>query len=158
TSYLDTGLSPDTTYVYRLRACNAVGCSPYSNQTTANTPAGSFALTVAARGSGSGTVASSSGGINCPSSCAASFNSGTMVTLTGGNGLGPYSFTDATLSAGSIAVKGTHFSELRTALDQAYQRVGLPLPTYTDPTLTPGETAVKAAHLSELRSAVRGLE
>src|SRR2546422_7906330 len=82
TSYLDTGLSPDTTYVYRLRACNAVGCSPYSNQTTVNTPPGSFALTVAARGSGSGTVASSSGGINCPSSCAASFNSGTMVTLT----------------------------------------------------------------------------
>jgi len=48
-------------------------------------------------------------------------------TLRDGNGLGSYSFTDATLSVGSIAVKGIHFSELRMALDQAYQRVGLPV-------------------------------
>src|SRR3989441_2474246 len=44
-----------------------------------------------------------------------------------------------------------YFSELRTALDQAYQRVGLPLPTYTDPTLTPGETRSEE-HTSELQS------
>ncbi len=38
TSAADGGLTPATTYAYRLRACNDVGCSPYSNEATATTP------------------------------------------------------------------------------------------------------------------------
>ena len=38
TSAADGGLSPATTYAYRLRACNDVGCSPYSNEASATTP------------------------------------------------------------------------------------------------------------------------
>ena len=34
-SFSDTGLDPQTTYVYRVRACNAVGCSGHSNEALA---------------------------------------------------------------------------------------------------------------------------
>ena len=46
------------------------------------TAGGSFALSVAKAGSGSGTVTSSPGGINCGGTCSASFSSGASVTLT----------------------------------------------------------------------------
>jgi len=43
---------------------------------------GTFTLTVAKSGNGAGTVTSSPGGINCGSSCSASFTTNTVVTLT----------------------------------------------------------------------------
>jgi hypothetical protein len=49
---------------------------------TAPPPPDSFALNVTALGSGTGSVTSSVGGINCPGTCAASLTSGTGVTLT----------------------------------------------------------------------------
>jgi len=42
----------------------------------------SFTLSVSKTGTGSGTVTSSDGGINCGSTCSASYTSGTTVTLT----------------------------------------------------------------------------
>jgi len=41
-----------------------------------------FPLTVTEAGTGSGTVTSSPAGINCPGTCTANYNSGTVVTLT----------------------------------------------------------------------------
>ncbi|HKS81170.1 MAG TPA: hypothetical protein VJR23_06660 [Candidatus Acidoferrales bacterium] len=41
-----------------------------------------FSLTLSEQGAGSGTVTSSPAGINCPTTCSANFNSGTVVTLT----------------------------------------------------------------------------
>jgi fibronectin type 3 domain-containing protein len=38
TSYSDTGLSPNTSYTYRVRATNNVGASAWSNQVTVTTP------------------------------------------------------------------------------------------------------------------------
>ena len=38
TSYLDTGLSENTTYYYRVGALNDAGASPYSNEYSAKTP------------------------------------------------------------------------------------------------------------------------
>ena len=38
TSYIATGLSPDTEYTYRVRACNSLGCSGFAERTT-TTPA-----------------------------------------------------------------------------------------------------------------------
>ncbi|MGD2120488.1 MAG: fibronectin type III domain-containing protein [Gemmatimonadota bacterium] len=37
TMFTDTGLSPNTGYIYRVRACNDVGCSAYSNEAGATT-------------------------------------------------------------------------------------------------------------------------
>jgi peptidoglycan/xylan/chitin deacetylase (PgdA/CDA1 family) len=45
-------------------------------------PPARYALTVAKGGAGTGTVTSSPTGINCGGTCAADFNSGTVVTLT----------------------------------------------------------------------------
>ena len=41
-----------------------------------------FGLTVTEAGAGTGTVASAPAGISCPTTCSASFASGTQVTLT----------------------------------------------------------------------------
>ena len=38
TRYADRGLEPNKTYYYRLRACNATGCSAYSDTASAKTP------------------------------------------------------------------------------------------------------------------------
>ncbi|RLD15752.1 MAG: hypothetical protein DRI22_02075 [Caldiserica bacterium] len=38
TTYTDTGLTPETTYTYRVRAYNSYGYSPYSNEVTVKTP------------------------------------------------------------------------------------------------------------------------
>jgi hypothetical protein len=37
TSYWNTGLSANTTYSYRVRACNSAGCSGYSTESSATT-------------------------------------------------------------------------------------------------------------------------
>jgi fibronectin type 3 domain-containing protein len=37
-SFVDTGLRQRTTYTYRVRACNQLGCSAFSNQASATTP------------------------------------------------------------------------------------------------------------------------
>jgi fibronectin type 3 domain-containing protein len=39
TAFAHTGLTPSTTYQYRVRACSPNACSPYSNEATATTPA-----------------------------------------------------------------------------------------------------------------------
>jgi hypothetical protein len=37
TTYTDTGLTSDTEYGYRIRACNVAGCSSFSNNKTVKT-------------------------------------------------------------------------------------------------------------------------
>src|SRR5438309_5218007 len=49
---------------------------------TATFNAQRFTLTVAEAGTGSGSVTSSDGSIGCPGTCAATYNSGTTITLT----------------------------------------------------------------------------
>src|SRR5262249_45038596 len=61
----------------------------------------SFALTVTRGGTGSGTVGSSPSGINCGATCSASYNSGTVVTLTATPGGG------STFTGWSGACSGT---------------------------------------------------
>lgn len=39
-TYPNTGLTASTLYTYRLRACNTLGCSGYSNEASATTPSG----------------------------------------------------------------------------------------------------------------------
>ncbi len=70
-------------------ACTGTGtCTVTMNQVrsvsaTFNVvPPSTYLLSVSTSGNGSGTATSSPSGISCPSSCAASFPSGTQVTLT----------------------------------------------------------------------------
>ena len=96
TSYRDANLADNTMYCYRVNAFNSAGSSPYAPQVCATTPAGvstppstqQFTLavnivkTMNSSGTGNGTVTSNPAGINCSSSCSASYNGGTVVTLS----------------------------------------------------------------------------
>jgi hypothetical protein len=84
TSHTDSSLASGITYCYRVRAFNAAGDSSYSNQACGTTPTSTqnFTITVSKSGNGGGTVTSSPTGINCGSSCSATYSSGTAVTLT----------------------------------------------------------------------------
>jgi hypothetical protein len=79
TSYVNSGLADNTTYCYRVNAFNSAGASAYTSEVCGTTPAVTYALIVSSQGSG--TVTSSPVGINCGSSCTASFASGTTVVL-----------------------------------------------------------------------------
>lgn len=55
---------------------------PAALDSTAITPSSGVSLTVTEAGTGGGTVTSSPAGINCPTTCAANFATGTAITLT----------------------------------------------------------------------------
>jgi hypothetical protein len=63
-------------------ACTLTMSVAHSVTATFNAPPAPRTLTVSTAGSGSGTVTSNPAGINCGSTCSASFTSGTAVTLT----------------------------------------------------------------------------
>ncbi len=69
-------------------------------------------------------------------------------------GLTPLTFTNPVLDA-TVIIKAIHVSEIRTALDEARAALTLPALTYTDATVTTGATTVKAAHLRELRDGMK---
>jgi len=115
TSYADTTIAANTTYCYRVRASNTAGDSAYSNEACASV-AGTFDVTVAKAGTGSGTVMSSPNGINCGADCFESFAPGALVTLTatpasgsvfGGWSGGGCAGTAACVTSGNTVVKIT---------------------------------------------------
>jgi hypothetical protein len=63
-----------------------------------------------------------------------------------------YPFTDPSLAG--VRVDNAHIEELRTALDQARQSLGLTPWTYNDRPLNPG-TLIRAVHFNDLRGGVR---
>ncbi len=83
TGYVDGTVGPGTAYCYRVRAYNSAGNSAYSNEACA-VPATATLYTVAVSrsGTGSGTVASSPGGITCGTTCSKTFSSGTSIALS----------------------------------------------------------------------------
>ena len=82
TSYTVTGLSPNTTYFFVVQAVDELGAAG-SNYIQTNTENG-YTLTVTKTGSGSGTVTSNVGGINCGTTCSTVVNANPVqiVTLT----------------------------------------------------------------------------
>lgn len=83
TSYVDGSLTTGTTYCYRVSAYNSAGQSAYSNEACAAAASPTlYSVNITTSGTGSGTVASSPNGINCGSTCSASFASGTSIALS----------------------------------------------------------------------------
>jgi YD repeat-containing protein len=80
--FIDTGLTSGTSYSYRVQAVDLAGnLGGYSNVATASTKSDPV-LTVTKSGTGAGTVTSTPARIDCGTTCSASFNSGSSVTLT----------------------------------------------------------------------------
>lgn len=80
TSFLHSGLTAGTSVDYRVRVCDALGCSAFSSAVRGRTGA---QLTVSI--SGNGRVTSSPAGITCGTGgtdCTEVYNPGTLVTLT----------------------------------------------------------------------------
>ena len=82
-----------------------------------------------------------------------------IAALRTREGLPPVRWTDPVLTVGVTPVKRVHLTELRNALDGAYNAAGQSRPTaYTDHIVTAGVTAIKAVHVVELRNAIVALE
>jgi hypothetical protein len=141
TNHLDTTASPNTAYVYRVKAIDGAGrSSSFSAPDAATTrfftddPLSVMVTNVKSAHLTELRLAANS--------------------LRAAAGLSAASFTDPTLSS-SILVKSIHFGELRTALNAARTALGLPATVFTDPTLVAGTTQVRAVHLQELRNIVK---
>ncbi len=79
TSWLHQGLASGAGYDYKVRDCDANGCSAFTNIVTGFAGTTAFTLTVGTNGRG--TVESVPSGINCPGDCSEAYPSGTVVTL-----------------------------------------------------------------------------
>src|SRR5205085_7325651 len=101
TSSSDTGLTADTTYVYKVRAVAGAAGSPYAIDAATTTIFTDDPLNV-------GTVAK----ITHLTQLRTAVNA-----MRAAAGLGAQSFTDPTLTG--VKIKAVHLTELRTALDQA---------------------------------------
>jgi len=71
-------------------------------------------------------------------------------------GMTAFSFADTNLTG--VMVKAQHLTEMRTALDQAFDFIGQPRPTYTDATITAHQTFIKGVHIKEIRAAILALD
>ena len=71
------------------------------------------------------------------------------------HGLGPFNWTGGT--GGGSRVRAVHLTQMRTALNQAYDRAGRRRPTYSDSVVRPGRTVIRARHVMEMRAAIVAL-
>src|SRR5207247_4604914 len=101
--------APGATFAFWSSGCDAVSgptCSvtmSTARAVTASFSPQTFTLSVSTTGSGSGTVTSSDGGINCGATCSAAYTSGSTVVLTATPAPGS---TFAFWSSGCDAVSG----------------------------------------------------
>jgi len=109
-----------------------------------------FTLTVSV--AGSGTVTSAPAGISCSATCAASFTSGTWVTLTAVPAAG-WTFTG--WSGGGCTGAGTCAVTMTAATSVT---ATFAFTTFTDNPLGAGTTVVKAVHITELRAAINAAQ
>lgn len=139
TSFNDTTVSPNTTYLYKVRPMNGGTPGPFSAVDAATTvvftddPLGASAMVKASHIQQLRTA---------------------VTAMRTAAGLTTGAFTDPSLGAGTI-VRASHITELRTRLDQARALIGLPPLSYTTPTLTSGVTPVRATHVVDLRNGVK---
>jgi len=140
TTFDDAGLSPSTTYLYRVRAVFADNrVSAYGAVDPATTVMFTDDPLTAGR-----TIRA----IHIMELRSA------VSAMRFAAGLGTFFFANSPLSSG-VNIRVIHLTDLRTALAAARSALGMPALTFTDPTLTARTTRVKAVHLSELRAGVR---
>jgi List-Bact-rpt repeat protein len=88
-----------------------------------------FGLSVTKSGTGTGTVTSSPAGINCGSTCSATFNSGAVVTLTAtpavGSTFASWSGTGCTNGAVTMTSNIACTATFQTAANQPATRIGI---------------------------------
>ena len=114
------------------------GCTNGTVTLTANTsctatfnPAApqTYTLSIVKAGAGSGTVTSSSGGINCGSVCAASYNTGTAVSLAAmpaaGSTFGGWSGTGCTGGNVIMSSNTTCTATFQSSVNQLQSRIGV---------------------------------
>jgi ELWxxDGT repeat protein len=140
TVFNDSGLSANTTYLYKVRAKREIG-----NPTETPFSAVDATTTVVF------TDPSITAGTTLINAVHITQLRTAVNAFRAAVGLSTASFTDPTLSAG-VFIKRVHITELRTAIDQARAVPGFLVLSYTDPTLTVGVTTAKRAHVTELRA------
>ena len=139
TGFTDT-VPAGTAHVYKVRAVDPAGTSPYSSPDAAAT----FFFTddpliPLATGVKALHVNELRQAVNA---------------LRAAAGLPPAIFTGPAVTI-ATSVKASHLRELRIALSQARTPLGLGSVTFTDATVTEGATQVRAVHLTELRNGVK---
>jgi hypothetical protein len=142
TTFSQSGLTPSTTYFYKVRAVNAVATT---TAFSAVDPATTFTFTDDPLTSA------------CPPIVKAVHITQLRTAINiarAAVGLSAFAFTDPSLAAGNT-IKAIHITELRTAVTAVYTALGASAPTFTDPTLTVGVTTVKGAHVTDLRDLIR---
>ena len=135
TSTTDTGLSPNTTYLYKVRAVNSSGPGDFS--------AVDAATTTVFDDTSLGGVAIKAVHVTQLRTAVGAMRAAAQLPVFG--------FTDPALAAG-MPVLRQHVIDLRTALDGARSTLGLPAMVYTDQVITAGSTVIKAPHITELRA------
>jgi hypothetical protein len=139
TTFPDSGLAADTTYLYKVRAIGNSQTSAFSSVDPATTTSFTDATLTSALAIKAVHITQLRTAINAMRAAA---------------GLSAATFTDSALAAGTM-IKAAHITELRTALDPARSAIGLLALSYTDPTITSGTTKAKGAHVTELRAGVQ---
>jgi len=78
---------------------------------------------------------------------------GYIDTLRTRHGLAAMAWTDATVVAGTTAIKAIHILELRSALSAAYVASGRTAPSFQT-TVTASSTLISMAVIAEIRAAI----
>lgn len=140
TTFVDSSVSPNTSYLYKVLARDASG---NQGALSALDPATTVIFTDDPLVAGSTRIKA----VHITQLRTA------INALRAAAGLSAASFTDPSLSG--VRVKAIHIAQLRTALNQARSALGLATITFTDSTITAGTTKIKAIHVTQLRSGVK---
>jgi len=141
--FTDSTASPNTAYLYKVRAVISGVESGDSNRDLATTiiftDAQLSATTTAIKATH---IAELRTAVNA------------VRRLANNGSANDFPYSDSPVTPQQTQIRRVHITELRTALDAARSSLGLVALTYTDPAL-PAQTQVKAVHITELRNGVR---
>ncbi|MDP9192361.1 MAG: S8 family serine peptidase [Acidobacteriota bacterium] len=140
TSLSDGGRSPNTTYLYRVRARNSTGVSDWIVDPATTVLFTDPTLTA---------------GLTLVKAAHVTELRQAVAAIRVAAGLNDaFTWSDNPIVAGTTLIRALHVTELRTALHEAWDALGLDGLGFTDGTLTPGVTVVKRVHIQELRDGV----